>query len=98
MTTSAPQTVWEKSDRLLSGGMIAVRAVTVPHDGESKAAVAVTVHISADQASTVDTDGSMTATILVGPGEALGISAWLRQAALAADSVAAPLYDWPGER
>lgn len=93
----SPQTVWEKSDRLLAGGMIAVRGVGVPHAGRTHGAVAVTVLVPAGSYQVVESDGAMTATLLVGPGEALGVSAWLREAAQAADAVGPPLYDWASE-
>jgi hypothetical protein len=60
---------------------------------EERTAVTVTVRARTGQFQ-VGADGSVTATLLVSPGEALGISAWLREAALAADSSGAPLFDW----
>ncbi len=91
-----PDIAWERSDRLLSGGTLAVRAVALPEDDELRGAVAVTLHVSAESAQ-VGADGSVTATLLLGPAEALGISAWLREASQAADALGPPLYSWdPG--
>ncbi|HEX6870627.1 MAG TPA: hypothetical protein VF163_05975 [Micromonosporaceae bacterium] len=92
-----PQTVWEQSDRLLSGAAVAVRGVGLPADGdELRAAVALTMRAPAGQFQVGD-DGSVTATVLVAPAEALGVSRWLREAAQAADKVGPPLYDWDPE-
>jgi hypothetical protein len=88
-----PQTVWQQTDRLLSGAAVAVRGVALPHEGEVRAAVALSLHVPAGQFLVAD-DGAATATVLVGPGEALGISRWLREAAQAVDDVGPPLYDW----
>lgn len=92
MTT--PETVWERSDATLAGGQIAVRGATVPHDDGARSVVAVTIRVPASFHQIVEADGSCTATLLLGPGEALGIGAWMRDAALAADQAAPPLYDW----
>lgn len=91
---TGPQTLWQQSDRLLSGGAVAVRGVAMPHDGESRGAVALTVRVPEGHFQVDSGDGSATATVLVGPGEALGISRWLREAAQAADQAGPPLYDW----
>jgi len=87
-------TLWEKSDRTLSGGIVAVRGAVFPQENEVRTAVAVTLRVPAGSFQVVEEDGSCAATLLLGPGEALGISAWLRDAATAADKAGAPLYDW----
>jgi hypothetical protein len=92
-TSPAPQIVWEQSDRLLSGSMLAVRGVGLPEGDELRSVVSMTFTIGSE-AFQVAEDGSATATILVGPQEALGISAWLRQASTAADQVGPPLFGW----
>jgi hypothetical protein len=91
-----PQIVWEQSDRLLSGATLAIRGVGLPEEDELRSVVSITFHVSAESVQ-VDADGSATATILVGPQEALGISAWLRQASVAADTVGPPLYGWDSD-
>jgi hypothetical protein len=92
-TSPVPQIVWGKSDRLLSGGVIAVRGAVLPDGDELRSVVSITVHLG-PEALRVAADGSATATILVGPQEALGIGAWLRQAAEAAEQAGPPLFGW----
>jgi hypothetical protein len=94
--TESPDAVWDQSDRLLGGGVIAVRGVPVPLGDETRAAVAVTLRVPAGQ-SRVDDDGTVTCTLLLGPGEALGIGRWLRDAAQAVEPVGPPLFDWPAD-
>jgi hypothetical protein len=89
-----PETVFERSDVTLAGGQIAVRGATVPHDDGPHSLVAVTVRVPASSFQVVPSDGSVTATLVLSPGEALGIGAWLRDAAVAADQAGPPLYDW----
>jgi hypothetical protein len=89
-----PQISWEKSDRLLSGSTLAVRAVGLPDEGQLRSAVAVSLYVPAG-ATQVAEDGSATVTLLLGPEEALGISAWLREAYQAAETLGPPLYAYP---
>jgi len=87
-------TFWEKSDRTLSGGIVSIRGAAFPQETDVRTAVALTLRVPAGTFQVVEEDGSCTATLLLGAGEALGIGAWLRDAATAADKVGAPLYDW----
>jgi hypothetical protein len=70
-----------------------VRGAGLPDGDELRSVVSITVNLS-PEALQVASDGSATATILVGPQEALGIGAWLRQAAQAAEQVGPPLFGW----
>jgi hypothetical protein len=91
---ATPDATWDKSDRLLGGGLIAVRSVPVPVDDQTLAAVAVTLRVPAGQYQVEEADATLTATVLLGPGEALGIGLWLREAAQAADKIGPPIFDW----
>lgn len=93
----ASDATWDKSDRLLGGGLIAVRSVPIPVDEQTMAAVAVTLRVPAGQFQVAESDGMVTATVLLGPGEALGIGLWLREAAQAADKIGPPLFDWSAD-
>jgi hypothetical protein len=86
--------VWEKSDGLLGGGAVAVRGVALSHSDDVRTAVALSVRVPAGAFQIEEDDGSITATVLLGPDEALGIGAWLRDASQAAKPLGAPLYDW----
>ena len=88
-----PQIAWEKSDRLLSGSALAIRSVGLPDEGELRSAVAVSLYVPAGATQVAD-DGSATVTLLLGPAEALGVSAWLRQASQAAEEIGPPLYSY----
>jgi hypothetical protein len=90
---TGPKIAWEKSDRLLSGSTVAVRAVGLPEGDELRAAVALTLYAPAGSVQVAD-DGSATVTLLIGPQEALGVSVWLREASIAANEVGPPLYGW----
>ena len=74
--------------------MIAVRGVPVPVGDLTFAAVAVTLRVPVGQFQ-VDDDGTATCTVMLGPGEALGIGRWLREAAQAVEPVGPALFDWP---
>ena len=89
-----PTIAWERSDRLLSGSTLAVRAVGLPESDELRAAVAITLYAPPGSVRVAD-DGSATVTVLFGPEEALGVSAWLRQASTAAAELGPPLYAYP---
>jgi hypothetical protein len=89
-----PTIAWEKSDRLLSGSTLAVRAVGLPESDELRAAVAITVYAPPGSVQVAE-DGSGTLTLLLAPDEALGASAWLRQASTAAAELGPPLYAYP---
>jgi hypothetical protein len=93
VTTPDPKIIWERSDRLLSGATVTVRGVGLPEGGEMRSAVAVTLQVDAGSCQ-VGEDGTVTATLLVGPGEAIGVSRWLREAAQSVESVGPPLLDW----
>jgi hypothetical protein len=73
--------------------MLAVRGVGLPEDAELRGAVAITVHLPAGSAQVAE-DGAVTATVLLGPDEALGVVAWIREASEAARTVGPPLFDW----
>jgi len=88
-----PQIAWEKSDRLLAGSTLAIRSVGLPHEGELRAAVAFSLYVPPGSTQVAD-DGSATVTVLLGPEEALGVSAWLRQASQAAEVIGPPLYKY----
>jgi hypothetical protein len=96
---SSPETkiVFERSDRLLSGATLAVRGVALPQDlGESsevRSAIAITLQVDATSCQ-VSEDGTVTATVLIAPGEAFGVSRWLREAAQSVAEVGPPLFDW----
>jgi hypothetical protein len=93
MTAAQPRIVWEKSDRLLSGTILAIRAVALPEQDEEHGAVAVTAHVPPGSVR-VEDDGAGTVTLLLGPEEALGLSAWLREASQSAETVGPPLLTW----
>ncbi|MDT5027647.1 MAG: hypothetical protein QOE61_4073 [Micromonosporaceae bacterium] len=93
MTTPETKIIWERSDRLLSGATVAVRGVGLPENDEMRSAVAITVQVDAASCQ-VSEDGTVTATLLVGPGEAIGVSRWLREAAQSVEEVGPPLFDW----
>jgi hypothetical protein len=88
-----PQIAWEKSDRLLSGSTLAIRAVGLPEQDELRSAVALTLYVPPGSVQVAE-DGSATVTLLVAADEALGASAWLREASLAAQQIGPPLYSW----
>jgi hypothetical protein len=98
---SSPETkiVFERSDRLLSGATLAVRGVALPReveqssDGEMRSAIAITLQVDATSCQ-VSEDGTVTATLLIAPGEAFGVSRWLREAAQSVAEVGPPLFDW----
>lgn len=92
---SAPETkiIWERSDRLLSGATVAVRGVGLAQDDEVRSAVAITLQVDATSCQ-VSQDGTVTATLLVGPAEAYGVSRWLREAAQSVEEVGPALFDW----
>jgi hypothetical protein len=89
-----PTIAWEQADRLLSGSTLAVRAVGLPESDELRAAVAITVFAPPEAVQVAD-DGSATVTLLLAPEEALGASAWLRQASMAATELGPPLFAFP---
>ena len=91
-----PEIAWEKSDRLLSGSTLAVRAVGLPDGEELRSAVAVTLHLPTGSVQIAD-DGTATCTVLIAPEEALGVSAWLREASTAAAELGPPLYAWDAD-
>lgn len=93
MTTPEPKIVFERSDHLLSGAAVTVRGVGLPQDDELRSAVAITLQVDAGSCQVSD-NGTVTATILVGPAEALGVSRWLREAAQAVEELGPPLLDW----
>lgn len=93
MTAPEPKIVWERSDHLLSGATLTVRGIGLPEGDEMRSAVALTLQLDAASCKVSD-DGTVTATMLVGPGEALGISRWLREAAQSIEDVGPPLLDW----
>jgi hypothetical protein len=98
VTTPEPKIIWERSDRLLSGATVAVRGVGLPQDDEVRSAVAITLQVDAASCQ-VSEDGTVTATLLIGPAEALGVSRWLREAAQSVEEVGPPLFDWaPDDR
>jgi hypothetical protein len=90
-----PRIAWESSDRLLSGSTLAVRAVGLPDEDVLRAAVAISLHVPPGSTQVAD-DGSAVVTVLLGPAEALGASAWLRNASLAAEEIGPPLFDFEG--
>jgi hypothetical protein len=91
--TTQPQTVYEESDGVLSGGMAAVRAAAMPRGDQMCGAVTLTIRVPNDFFNVVQEDGSGVATILLNPNEARGIAVWLDEAAQAADRVGPPLYE-----
>ncbi len=93
MSAPEPMIAWDKSDRMLSGSILAVRAVGLPQEDTLRAAVAVTVNVPPGSIQVAE-DGSATVTLLFAPEESLGVSAWLREAAIAAGEIGPPLYDW----
>ena len=90
---SVPDSTWDKADRLLGGGMVSVRSVPVPVDQRTFGAVAFTLRVPPGQFQ-VDEDGNLTATVLLGPGEALGIGPMVSRGWPAADAIGPPLFDW----
>jgi hypothetical protein len=88
-----PTIVWEKSDRLLSGSSLVIRAVGLPAEGELRSAVALTLALPPGSVQVAE-DGTVTVTLLATPEEALGASAWLREASTAAGEVGPPLFEW----
>lgn len=93
MTTPEPKIIWERSDRLVSGAGLTVRGVGLPEGDQMRSAVAITVQVDAASCQASDT-GTVTATLLIGPAEALGVSRWLREAAQSVEEVGPPLLDW----
>ena len=93
MSDAEPKIIWERSDRLMSGATVAVRGVGLPQDDEVRSAVAITLQVDATSCQVSD-DGTVTATLLVAPDEALGVSRWLREAAQSLDDVGPPLFAW----
>jgi hypothetical protein len=93
-----PTIVYDRSDRLLSGSTAAIRGVGIPAEvgeggpTETRSAVALTLQVDASQCQVGD-DGTVTMTLLVGPAEALGLSRWLREAAVAVHPLGPPLFD-----
>jgi hypothetical protein len=93
MTAPETKIIWERTDRLLSGATVTVRGVGLPQDDEMRSAVAITLQVDATSCQ-VSPDATVTATLLVGPAEAYGVSRWLREAAQAVEEVGPPLFDW----
>jgi hypothetical protein len=81
---------------LLSGATVAVRGVGLAEEDGMRSAVAVTVQVDGASCQVSDS-GLVTATLLIGPAEALGVSRWLREAAQAVEGVGPPLLDWDTE-
>jgi hypothetical protein len=92
MSSGETKIVWEQSDRLLSGATVAVRAVALPEEDQTRAAIAVTLQLDATQCQ-VSADGTVTATLLIAPDEALGVSGWLRDASVSVRDLP-PLFEW----
>jgi hypothetical protein len=93
VTTPETKIVWERSDRLLSGAHVTLRGVGLAEGSETRSAVALTLQVDATSCQITE-DGTVTATLLVGPGEAIGLSRWLREAAQSVEDLGPPLLDW----
>ncbi len=92
MSDGETKIVWEQSDRLLSGATVAIRAVALPEDDTTRGAVALTLQLDATQCQVAD-NGTVTATLLIAPDEALGVSRWLRDASQSVSDLP-PLFEW----
>jgi hypothetical protein len=86
-----PATVWERPlDEVASGMQVGVRSAVFQVAGDGRSAV--TLSISVPDAYARAVEGGTSATILLNPDEARGLSGWLDEAADAALKAAPPMY------
>ena len=86
-----PITVWERpADEVSSGMRVGVRAAVFQISGSDRSAVTLSIQVPGEFSQPID--GRTSATLLLSPDEALGLAAWLREAAAAATESAPPMY------
>jgi hypothetical protein len=90
-----PETVFEKMDQVASGGRVAVRAAAFAVGGRARGGVTLSVVVPEGFGS-AQSDGAVSATLLLNPDEGLAIADWLREAFHAVDTVGPGLYDSTG--